>query len=62
MKEQTSLQIRAPAEIAADSEIQVVILAPQFPELLQSFLSFLDVKQRSADTYTKALKQFFFWL
>ena len=62
MKEQTSLQIRAPAKIAADSEIQVVILAPQFPELLQSFLSFLDVKQRSADTYTKALKQFFLWL
>ena len=61
MTNRASLQIRAPDLTVSSGEIQIVP-ASRFPELLRSFFSFLDVKPRSADTYTKALKQFFLWL
>lgn len=59
---ETGLQIRAPAEPVQAGDVQIVVVAPQFPELLVRFFSFLDVKPQSVKTYAKALRQFFGWL
>ena len=49
-------------QLAPAESCQIVVVAPQFPELLGRFVSFLDIKPKSAATYMKALRQFFLWL
>lgn len=62
MKTETSLQIRRQASPTTSGDVQIVVLAPQFQELLGRFFSFLDVKPQSVRTYAKGLRQFFGWL
>ena len=62
IKTENSLQIRAPAAPIEAQDVQIVVMAPQFAELLGRFFSFLDVKEQSVRTYAKALRQFFGWL
>ena len=50
IKTENSLQIRAPAAPIEAQDVQIVVMAPQFAELLGRFFSFLDVKEQSVRT------------